>query len=177
MKLTATEASDFEAAPEGLWPARVIWVVDLGLQDGPYGVKPQVFINFEVLADGTHYTLGKFYTASLNEKSVLNKDLSSMRGRKIKPGEEIDLGKVLGAFCQLQVMENDKGRRVVAAVLPKGQQFESLEKPLTEADYEELPEYFQEKIAGQLVETANPTAQPKRQPGGISGQLDDEVPF
>ena len=172
MKLTATEASDFEACPEGIHPGKLIWLVDLGMQDTPFGVKHQLFMNFESVVDGTHYTIGKFYTASLNEKATLNKDLSSWRGKTIKPGDEIDLSKLLGMFCQLQVMENEKGRHVIKSILPKQHEFESLEPLLTEKDYDELPEFFQEAIDKQLT----PTEQPKRMPGGIEN-LNDEVPF
>jgi len=178
MKLTATEGSDFEAAPSGIWPARLIWLIDLGIQDTPFGTKPQLFMNFELVANGTHHTIGKFYTASLNEKATLAKDLGSWRNKTIKPGEELDLSKLLGLFCQLQVLENDKGRQSIKAILPKSAMFESLEPLLTEKDYNQLPEFFQQAIDKQLTQ-AEP---PKRKPGGMSDLalekvLDDEVPF
>ncbi len=173
MKLTATEASDYEPCPEGIHPARCIWLIDLGYQDTPFGVKPQLFMNFEVDVDGTSYTIGKFYTASLNEKATLNKDLSSWRGKKIKPGEEIDLSEVLGKFCQLQVMENDKGRHAIVSILPKVKEFDSLEKLLTEKDYDQLPEFFQQAIDKQHVMDDAPS------PGTAAklAELNDEVPF
>lgn len=174
MKLTATEASEYEACPEGIHPAKLIWLLDLGMQETPFGTKHQIFLNFEALVDGTHYTIGKFYTASLNEKASLAKDLSSWRGKTIKPGDEIDLAKLLGQFCQVQVLENEKGKHVIKSLLPKVTQFESLERLLTEKDAGELPEFFQELLAKQI----NPPTQPKRLPGGIDNlHIDDEVPF
>ena len=183
MKLHVTEASEYEGCPEGLHLAKLIWVLDLGMQNTPFGIKPQVFLNFEVderQSNGKHYTIGKFYTASLNEKATLNKDLSSLRGKKLLPGDEVDLQKLLGMFCHINVLNNDKGRPQVTAIMPaKGKTFEGEAEVLTEEDSLLLPEFFQELMAKAIPQEP---AAPKRIPGGVDNLhldtiLDDEVPF
>ena len=184
MKLQVTEASDFEGCPEGMHLARIVWLLDLGMQTTPFGVKPQLFMNFEVgglwEAKGKVYTIGKFYTASLNEKANLTKDLSSLRGKKLQPGEEVDLQKLLGMFCYINVLNNDKGKPQVTAVMPaKGQSFEGEVDILTEEDALLLPEWFQELLNKAIPQ--EPEA-PTRKPGGMSDlalekELNDEVPF
>ena len=184
MKLHVTEASDYEGCPEGLHLAKLIWVLDLGMQNTPFGIKPQVFINFEVderQGNGKHYTIGKFYTASLNEKSTLNKDLSSLRGKKLLPGDEVDLQKLLGMFCHINVLNNDKGKPQVTAIMPaRSRTFDGEAEVLTEEDSLLLPEFFQELLAKAIP--PEPAAEPKRMPGGVDNLhldnvLDDEVPF
>jgi hypothetical protein len=186
VKLHVTEASDYEGCPEGLHLAKIIWVLDLGLQTTPFGVKPQVFINFEVnerQENGKLFTIGKFYTASLNEKANLTKDLSSLRGKKLQPGEEVDLQKLLGMFCHINVLNNDKGKPQVTAIMPaKGQRFEGEAEILTEEDSLLLPDWFQELLAKAIPPEPVGAAAPSRKAGGMSdlaleNELNDEVPF
>jgi len=187
MKLQVTEASDYEGCPEGMHLARIVWLLDLGMQNTPFGVKPQVFMNFEVnerQENGKLFTIGKFYTASLNEKANLTKDLSSLRGKKLQPGEEVDLQRLLGMFCYINVLNNDKGKPQVTAIMPaKGQSFEGEAEILTEEDSLLLPEFFQELLNKAIPPEPAAPNPPNRKPGGMSDlalekqELNDEVPF
>lgn len=72
-----------EAAPTGLQPAVAVDVLDLGIQDTPFGEKHQVSIIFELEAtnsDGEHFILSKRYSRSLHPKSSLRNHLEKWRG-------------------------------------------------------------------------------------------------
>ena len=103
--------SSFEPCPEGLHHAVCVDVVDLGLQQTPFGDKLQVQLRFQVEelnSQGHRCEVRKTYTNSLSEKANLRKDLESWRGRKFT-GDELkgfDLEKLLGANCQLNVVHN-----------------------------------------------------------------------
>jgi hypothetical protein len=121
---------EFTPAPEGLHQAVCCDVVDLGLQQTPWGEKQKVELRWELdsLNDGTgrpHLTT-KRYTLSLNEKATLRQHLEAWRGRRFTAEElgGFDLEKLLGVNCQLQIVHelSDQGRIFanVQAVVPLG---------------------------------------------------------
>lgn len=120
--------SSFTPAPEGVHPAVCVDVVDKGMVTGAYGTKHKLRIVWEIaelMDDGRPFTVGKTYTASLHEKSVLRKDLKSWRGREFTPEElrGFDTEKVVGAPCQLVVQHEEKNGETyanVTAVLKAG---------------------------------------------------------
>jgi hypothetical protein len=123
---------DFAEAPAGNHIARCVALIDLGTQHGEYQGKPvirnQVLIKWELcnehMEDGRPFTVGRFYTNSLSEKSNLRPDLESWRGRPFTPEElvKFDLQMVLGAPCMVQVVHNDKKKARVASIasMPNG---------------------------------------------------------
>lgn len=118
MALIAKEGSSFEPAPEGVFPARCIWVVDLGTQisDGIYGhsEKHQMYINWELVDEATSsgqpMTIGAFFTVSLNPKGNLRPTLESWRGRAFTPDElkGFDISKLINAPCLISVKHQPK---------------------------------------------------------------------
>lgn len=120
--------SSFDPCPEGLHQAVCVDVVDLGLQDTPWGSKHKVEIRWqtEMVNDrtGKRFELRKRYTNSLHEKAGLRKDLECWRGRKFTEDElnGFDLEKLLTHNCQLQVIHNlsDEGKTYdnVQAIVP-----------------------------------------------------------
>jgi hypothetical protein len=128
----ASEGGSFEEAPVGNHVARCVRLIDLGTHHGEFQGKPntrnQVLFTWELcqelMKDGKPFTIGKFYTNSLSEKSNLRPDLEAWRGKTFSPEElaRFDLQNVLGAPCMLQVVKNDKNKSVVASVasMPKG---------------------------------------------------------
>ena len=103
----------YTPAPEGLWPAVCVDVVDLGMVDGPWGSKHQCRVAWELavtMADGRPFTANKRYNISLHEKSTLGKDLKAWRGRAFTADElaGFDLEKVIGAPCQLVITHTEK---------------------------------------------------------------------
>jgi len=137
MKWTDTgNGGDFEQAPIGSHVARCIKIIDIGTHKGEYQgqatIKRQVIISWELPNElmtkgdyaGKPFTVSKFYTASLNEKSTLRKDLSNWRGRDFTEQELLgfDSKNILGKPCMVSVIHSDKGKAKVAGVmaLPKG---------------------------------------------------------
>ena len=193
MSLTVSDkGGDFTQVPQGTHMAISNMVVDLGLQETPFGNKQQIYIRWELPEERIAYekdgvshegplSIGAFFTASLNEKSNLRKVLEGWRGRAFTEQElkGFDVFNVLGVPCQVTVTHNEKGKARVSGVSgwPKG-----LEKPKgTEnklvkyssddpEQYEELPDWLKEIIGKQLTRADNNSAE------NISSNSDD-IPF
>lgn len=137
MALTVSEqGGEYKAIEPGTYPARCVRIIDLGTQHGEYEgkatVKQQVMICWELpteLIEGGEYDgqprlVSRFYTASLNKKSALRKDLDSWRGKAFTEEElkGFDLQNILGKPCMLALVANEQGKTKVSAVmaLPKG---------------------------------------------------------
>lgn len=131
MSLKVNKGTDFKQVEPGTHPGRCFKIIDLGTQHSTYEgheqVKKQVLINWELPTElipdgefkGQPYAVGRFYTASLNEKSNLRKDLEAWRGKAFTD-EELDgfhLGKLLGQTCMLSVTHNTKGKAQVVGVM------------------------------------------------------------
>jgi len=75
MSTIISEVTNYTPAPAGLHPAVCIAVVDLGLQQTPFGVKPQILLQFELadasMDDGRPFTLSRKFTAGLNKRGNL----------------------------------------------------------------------------------------------------------
>jgi hypothetical protein len=122
--------TDYSAAPEGLWPAVCVDVVDLGIVKTPFGDQVKIQIRWQLEErdpkTGKRYLIVQSYTPSLHEKSRLRPMLEAWRGRKFNKDEEkqFDVEKLLGANCQLQVIHNIKNEGQiyanVQAVVPAG---------------------------------------------------------
>lgn len=120
--------SDYSPAPEGLWPAVCVDVVDLGILDSPFGPQVKIEIRWQLEEEdpktGKRYLVVQRYTPSLHQKSKLRPLLEAWRGKKFTPEEEkkFDIEKLLGANCQLSITHNikDEGRVYsnVQAVVP-----------------------------------------------------------
>jgi hypothetical protein len=110
--------SDFSPAPEGLWPAVCVDVVDLGIVQTAFGAQVKIQIRWQLEEKdpktNKRYLVVQSYTPSLHEKSKLRPLLESWRGKKFSADEvkQFDVEKLLGANCQLQIIHNikDEGR-------------------------------------------------------------------
>src|SRR5437762_9521613 len=79
--------TEFSPAPEGLWPAVCVDVVDLGIVQTPFGPQEKIQIRWQLEEKdpktGKRYLIVQKYTPSLHEKSklrrVLLKDRKSTR--------------------------------------------------------------------------------------------------
>lgn len=119
---------DFEIVPAGVYVARCFKVIDLGTQDvvwsGETKQQRKVMVTWEILddevkmEDGRPFAVTKQYTASLNENSHLYKDLVSWRGKAFTADELIsfDISKLVGAYCQVQIVHSEGGDRTYANV-------------------------------------------------------------
>lgn len=125
---------DFTPAPEGMHQGVCVDVIDKGEITSEYQgskrTRHVVVVRWAIdenMENGKPFTVEKWYTASLNEKASLRKDLQLWRGRSFTAAElqGFELDNVLGVNCQLAIIHQAKGDRVYANVsgilpLPKG---------------------------------------------------------
>lgn len=139
--------STFVPAPQGLHQAVCVDVVDMGLQDTPFGEKHKVKITWLLDAQmetGDPYMVSQWYTASLHERAKLRQDLESWRGRSFTTEElqGFDLEKLLSANAQLLIVHNIKGDRTYAnvkAITPLLRGTGKLEIPATYIRFKNRP--------------------------------------
>ena len=109
------EGRDFEPIPTGGQQAVCNAIHDLGMQEG-FGGKPthKVVLVWELaerrtLGDfaGQRFIMCKKYTASLNERANLSKDLESWRGKAFTPEQRkgFEMTVLVGANCNLNMVE------------------------------------------------------------------------
>lgn len=112
--------------PAGQYVARCYKIIDLGTQKvtwlGEEKLQHKVMIYWEILddkvkmEDGRPFSISRKYTASLNEKSNLYADLVAWRGKEFTETElaGFDISKLLGAYCQMQVIHNESSGKTYA---------------------------------------------------------------
>ena len=126
----------FEAAPSGVYPARLYRLIDLGTQEGEYQGKPtkarKLLLSFELLSDermndGKPFSISRRFTASLSDKAALRAFINQWRGKALTDDEvkAFDLGKMLGAYGFLNLTETTREGKTytnIASIspLPKG---------------------------------------------------------
>lgn len=133
----------YEPIAEGTHTAVCDRIIDLGRQVGleEFGgkVAPKVWVGWlitdEVDSDGgmKEKHIGRIYTASLDKKSSLRKDLEAWRGKPFTDEElkAFDMDNVLGTGCMLNVAHEQKGDKIREQIkgivaLPRGMK---LDKP------------------------------------------------
>jgi len=127
----ASTGNDFKALPPGAHFALCNAVIDLGLQPGYQGARPQhkVYLRWEVPDERVAYTkdgqsiegpmsIGRMYTLSLSEKAALRADLENWRGKAFTEQElaGFDIANLVGKACQLMVVHNESGGKIYANV-------------------------------------------------------------
>lgn len=141
--VTAGESKSYTPPPAGVHQAVCVDVIDKGILEVNYAgkTKKQHKVSLawqidETRDDGKRFIVYKRYTASLNEKATLRKDLESWRGRAFTRDEEMgfDVENVIGVNCLVNIQHNAKDGTIyanVVAVMPlaKGMQ------KLTAVDY------------------------------------------
>ena len=155
MSLIAKEGDGgnyFQVEP-GMHAARCYAVIDIGSQDGLYGVKSQVILMW-VLPDCLHTfdaekgpeaaVLSKFLGTILHPKSNIQPLLEGWRGRPFTEDEKagFDLTNVLDKPCLLNVIHEtkaEKTRATIATISPvmKGQKVAASPLPLISYDIDE----------------------------------------
>ena len=105
----------WENAPIGIHKSTCCDIVDLGQQETEFGTKHQCELHFELAKEsaGVVEVTGNQFTVrtqrfnlpengnELNEKASLHKFLSAWRGKTLTPGDNIDLGKLVGVHAHL----------------------------------------------------------------------------
>ena len=204
MIISESSNTSFEQPPVGVHPARCISIIDLGTQKSTYEgeaqIKHQLIIRWELSNElmatgefaGKPFTVSKFYTASLHEKSGLRKDLAAWRGRDFTPDElhGFDMKTILGKACMLSVGLTDKGKAKVTTVMgiPKGmtvpaQVNTSFNFSLGEfkaSDFELLPNGFKKMVMEskeyQAIVSRPAPSRSHQEPEAV-GIEDDDIPF
>lgn len=161
--------SAFELVPEGTYVARCIKLIDLGTQkvewQGQSKEQMKVYVCWELLddsvkmEDGRPFATSRTYTASLNEKAALRRDLEAWRGKRFSDEElkGFELRNILGTYCMVQIVHTEKDGNTYANV---NAIMSTREKPkavnpevvfdLSSYDDEvfgSLPDWMKEKIA------------------------------
>lgn len=193
--------SDFKPAPAGTHLARAFRLIDLGTHHGEWQgaptVRNQVFIGWELpdeldsFGDKMQpYTVGRFFTNSLSEKSNLRPLLESWRGKAFSVEElmKFDLETIVGQPCMLTVVHEQKDGKtkakvVSAAKLPKNMTAPPQINPSqvfwidewNSATFEQLPEGFQ-KIIKESDEYKQ-RMMPARNGNAPPIDDDDSIPF
>lgn len=204
--------ADFAPVPAGTHIAVCDIVADLGVQPGSAlypAAKRQVYLRFELPNERIDFekdgkkqngpaVIGKTYTASMNEKANLRKDLENWRGQAFSDieAEQFDVASVLGKPCVIGVTHSQKGDKIYANITSIGRLMKGVNPksiipeiaPLlysedSQASYKQLPEWLQKKIDGQIVpekskqQEADPDSD-AYQDGSYDPEItDDDIPF
>lgn len=190
-KMKAGGNGDFERPTPGTKMGLCYGLVDIGVQPTNFGQKQQVIILWELpdelMQDGRPFGVSKTYTASMNEKAQLRKDIESWRGRKFASDEEAEayeVPKILGQACLITLSETTKGDKTytnVGAIAPlmKGMTAPKAHNELVIFDmdspdgmiYERLPKWIKQKIDS-AEKSGGPHYEPAHEPA-----FDDDIPF
>jgi len=137
MSLIIKENREYDLLEEGLYHGIVIWIYDLGTQFNPtydnYSQKmllawelPEARMTIEKEGHKLDVprVISKKYTKSLNEKSILYRDLVSWRGKAFTENEinSFDVSKLIKKNCMLQIIHkqaaNGKTYASISNILP-----------------------------------------------------------
>ena len=165
--------SNIPLLPEGSYAAVCYMLVDIGLQRSErFGNSSRkVIIGWEIAdeyveVDGEKKprVFSARYTASLNEKAILRRDLAAWRGREFTEAElsEFNLCNIIGAPCLIQIIHKEANNGKVYAnlasimKLPKGMPapkgtlepviYDIDESPLSDVD--KLPGWIAKTVKG-----------------------------
>lgn len=204
MSLTISEKkeSSVPLLEPGTYPAVCNMLIDLGMQfnETYKTTSRKVLIGWEVVGETVEIggevqprTFSKTYTASLNEKASLRKDLNAWRGRPFTEEElaAFDLKKIVGVPCLISIIHNtgSNGNTYAnlasIASLPKGYPKPSLSVEPTIYDIDEndpsvvdtLPKWIADIIrkSGSYEERVASACTPKMEE--LDGDGDGELPF
>ena len=176
MALTVKENGGSRVAPmeAGTYPARCVGVIDLGVQYNEKWDKRQEklrlifeFPTERMELDGGDKPrwLSKKYTASLNEKAELYRDLCAWRGVPFTPEElnGFDMRKLLGAPCMVCVVNHERNGNTYTDITAISRAMKGMEVPPLEneallfdmdgdveeakAVFEKLPQWMRDEVA------------------------------
>jgi hypothetical protein len=200
MSLTIAETTTtYTPPPAGSFPARLLKVVDLGLQDteyeGEHRTVKQVQLVFQLLGeetrdDGTPFELGRKFTASMGPKAALRKMLEAWRCKPFTVDElrGFNVGSIVGLPCMVSVAHKFTAKGDTYAVVgsvsrpPKGLAVPELQghtvvfdmgRPETWPNLELLPQRTRE-----LIEASQSWREVQlQQPTTGFDDMDDDLPY
>lgn len=171
MPIMATRPkNDFSPAPEGLFQAVCIDVIDLGIVKVEFKGKTKEQHKIKILwaldevdqKTGKNFWVSQRYTLSLHEKSGLRKMLETWRGVKFTDEEleGFDVEKLIGANCQVQTQHNLTDGTTYANVVAVVKAAKGVPKMAVPSDYvrqcdREKNQYFEEHPNGEGYHAAD----------------------
>lgn len=196
--------TNFKPLEAGTHAAVCTQIVGIGPQETGFGLKEKIKIRFEVPAERVEWetdgekhegpaVIWATYTASLNEKANLRKDLEAWRGRAFTAEElqGFELGNLLKVGCMISVVHRDHDGKTYANIaslarLPKGMDAPQPEGDVLMFDYlthsaaelEALPEWLQAKVKDGLANVDRTSAPQEPEPENQGESFkDDDIPF
>lgn len=175
MIISENSGASYPTIPEGLYTAACYQVIDLGVHiNETFGTRsrkvlftweiPELQIEVENKDTGEKEqkprVISREFSAVLSDKSHIKPFLTQWRGKAFTPEELLafDIGKILKAPCQLQVIHTNKNGKTFANVsaclpAPKGYKHTFVNEPIlfdllpeNIDDIKKLPEWIQNKI-------------------------------
>jgi hypothetical protein len=197
-KYPSTGGGDFQRPSTGMHQAVCTMIADVGYQPaGIYGIKPKVVFQFELTDENVEGTTNPLIvydtlTASMSQKANLRAMLTGWRGKAFSDEEasDFEMKNVLGAHCQLLLVENASGEKVYTNIetvvpWPKGVEKPTPKNPLLFYDADNrsqltrLPEWVQKKIQGAAQPPSAPSraAVEEQMAETAGGAFEDDIPF
>jgi hypothetical protein len=110
------EASEYDALPAGLYPAKVVSIEKKSPTDPSAGFGDYLRWTFLVQqANGTPTTLSANSSTATGPKSKAHKWATAILGAAPKAGQPVDLA---GRYCQLSLIVNEDGFNRIDTILP-----------------------------------------------------------
>lgn len=116
----------FEQVAPGTYPARLIWLFDLGDQESTFNnettINRKVYCGWELvnerMTDGRPFMVARTYNASLHPKSALGQHVGALLGRVLTREDEakFDLATLLGTATLVTVAATENDRRKITGV-------------------------------------------------------------
>jgi hypothetical protein len=198
--LASAKGSKFPPAREGTHVAILTTMVDVGLQEGRFGTKREMFLGFEITDEFNEWTdkdgprrepkrVFSTVTLSLSEKATLRAYLEGILARRLSEVElhEADIvALVSGKPCLVHVKHTQSNGNTYAnigsiAPLPSTMPVPTRHSDLVAytpeehdpATWEKLPKFLQEKIAKRITKAMSV---PKSTPTDMT-PFNDDIPF
>lgn len=192
--MKAGEGGEFAQPEAGTQSAVCVRIVDIGTHQGQFGAKRKVRVYWELqqrIEDGGQYNGERFmqvatYTLSAHPKSSFIQMLEGWRGKHYEPHEDLNLKKILGQPCLLNLVQNEKGYINVASAsrLPKGMEPLKPESDLIFLDLDDFDVTAYDKLPDKTKATIEESPEYKRAMGGGQfvapepvGVDTDDIPF
>ena len=181
--IASAKGNKFPPASEGTHVAILNTIVDVGLQDGRFGTKREMFLGFEITDEFNEWTdkdgprrepkrVSASVTVSLSEKAHLRGYVEGILGRRLSDAElrECDIvNLVLGKACLLHVVHYESNGNRYANIGSIAPLSKAMPVPTPHSDpvayspeahdaatWEKLPKFLQEKIAKRVVKETPP---------------------
>lgn len=105
------ETADRELLDEGSYPAKCIYIIDMGTQTTQYGEARKInfgFLTGEKKEDGSPFVLFRTFPAKITAKSDLGKAIKKWMKVEIEKGDVFDLDELLNTDCMISVEHSDE---------------------------------------------------------------------